>query len=210
MGADAYFAKQRPVSDGLQVLRGIVLRTELIETVKWGGPCYVLDQSIAPRVSGTKGKAAPNVLSIAAFKSYFGMWFHQGVFLTDPAGVLVNAQSGRTKGMRQLRFQTAAEINPELVEAYVDEAIAIAKSGRQVDSQPRSMPPFPEGLQAALDADPSLAGAFAALTPGRQREYLEHIAAAKRAETRDKRIAKALPLILQGIGLHDRYRKPKG
>jgi uncharacterized protein YdeI (YjbR/CyaY-like superfamily) len=39
-------------------------------------------------------------VGIGGFKSYFGLWFHQGALLTDKAGVLINAQEGRTKALR--------------------------------------------------------------------------------------------------------------
>jgi uncharacterized protein YdeI (YjbR/CyaY-like superfamily) len=54
----------------LELLYSIVRSTELEETVKWGGPCFTIN-----------GK---NVLGIGGFKSYVGIWFHQGVFLKDP------------------------------------------------------------------------------------------------------------------------------
>ena len=61
-------------------------------------------------------------------------------------------------------------------------------------------------LAAALAKDPKAAAAFAALTPGRQREYATHINSAKREATRQKRVEDALPLIRAGKGLNDRYR----
>jgi uncharacterized protein YdeI (YjbR/CyaY-like superfamily) len=41
------------------------------------------------------------------------------------------------------------------------------------------------------------------LTPGRQRAYLLHFAAAKQAKTREARIEKCTPQILNGKGLMD-------
>ncbi|MGI9262900.1 MAG: DUF1801 domain-containing protein, partial [Woeseiaceae bacterium] len=45
----------------LTKLRSILTATELTEEVKWGAPCYTYD-----------GK---NVVGIAGFKSYVGLWF---------------------------------------------------------------------------------------------------------------------------------------
>lgn len=53
----------------LTLLKSIISKTALVETTKWGGPVYVLN-----------GK---NVISIGGFKSYFGIWFFNGVFLKD-------------------------------------------------------------------------------------------------------------------------------
>jgi uncharacterized protein YdeI (YjbR/CyaY-like superfamily) len=62
---------------------------------------------------------------------------------------------------------------------------------------------WPDELRDRLDASPQLAEAFAKLTPGRQRAYLLHFAAAKQAKTRAARIDKAVPAILAGKGLDD-------
>jgi uncharacterized protein YdeI (YjbR/CyaY-like superfamily) len=54
-----------------------------------------------------------------------------------------------------------------------------------------------------LSNDPKLKAAFHALTPGRQKGYLLHFAAAKRSATRTARVKKHAPRILQGLGLDD-------
>ncbi len=46
--------------------------------------------------------------------------------------------------------------------------------------------------------------AFEALTPGRQRSYLYHFAAAKQSATRAARIDKAMPAIFEGRGFLER------
>jgi len=48
-----------------------------------------------------------------------------------------------------------------------------------------------------------LKAAFEALTPGRQRAYLLHFSSAKQSKTRESRIAKCMPQILDGKGLDD-------
>ena len=45
----------------LEVLKAIVVKTNLIEEIKWGGPVYTYN-----------GK---NVIGIGGFKSYFGIWY---------------------------------------------------------------------------------------------------------------------------------------
>ena len=52
--------------------------------------------------------------------------------------------------------------------------------------------------------DPGFKRAFEALTPGRQRSYLYHFAAAKQSATRAARIEKVMPGILEGRGLLER------
>jgi len=100
----------------LERLREVLTSTELEETVKWGGPCYTLD-----------GK---NIVGMGAFKSYVGLWFHQGALLSDPEGMLVNASEGKTKALRQWRFTSGKDIKPRLIKKYVNEAIETRVSPR--------------------------------------------------------------------------------
>jgi uncharacterized protein YdeI (YjbR/CyaY-like superfamily) len=63
---------------------------------------------------------------------------------------------------------------------------------------------LPDELVEALDADPELAEAFHALTPGRQRSYVINLNGAKAAATRLARIAKFRDKILAGKGATER------
>ena len=62
----------------------------------------------------------------------------------------------------------------------------------------------PAELAAALKADPELAKALAALTPGRQKSYVIWVNDAKAATTRRARIAKARDKIIAGKGAMER------
>ena len=189
---DGYIEANEHWREQLIELRGILQRTELEETVKWGAPCYTW-----------KGK---NVVGLAAFKTYVGLWFHQGALLTDTDGVLINAQEGKTRALRQWRFDGSSKIPTGTVTAYVQEAMALVERGSEIKpdrSRPLVMAPE---LADALAADAAAADSFEKLTPGRQREYSEYILEAKRADTRQRRVAKVLPMICQGVGLNDRYR----
>ena len=176
----------------LDYLRNLALSTEMNETLKWGIPTYTINNK--------------NVLSIGAFKSYVGLWFTQGVFLNDHANVLINAQEGTTKGMRQWRFGSISEMDASLILSYIHEAIENQKEGKEIKIE-RKVIAVPEQLQKLLDADPQLKKAFEKFTPGKQKEFSEHILAAKREETKLKRLDKIIPMILEGIGLNDKYRK---
>ena len=50
----------------------------------------------------------------SAFKAHFGIWFFQGALLTDDEQKLVNAQEGKTKAMRQLKFESMEHLQKEL------------------------------------------------------------------------------------------------
>jgi uncharacterized protein YdeI (YjbR/CyaY-like superfamily) len=90
----------------------------------------------------------------------------------------------------------------EVVPAYVRRAVAAEDAG--LVAGPAPGPELPPELRARLDADPALAAAFAALTPGRQREYALHVAGAKQAATREARIDRLTAQILAGKGLRER------
>ncbi|WP_366798252.1 DUF1801 domain-containing protein [uncultured Flavobacterium sp.] len=97
----------------LEQLHAIIRKTPLIETTKWGGPVYTY-----------KNK---NVVGIGGFKSYFGIWFYNGVFLKDEKKLLINANEENTKSLRQMRFNSINEIDEKLILAYIKEAIEIEK-----------------------------------------------------------------------------------
>lgn len=173
-------------------LRDILSGCGLTEELKWGAPCYSF--------------AGKNVVGIGAFKSYFGLWFFQGALLRDEAGVLVNAQPGRTRAMRQWRMRSKRDIRAGLVQRYVREAVRLAREGKAI--RPRARKPevvMPPELERALSTSRTARAGFEALTPGRQREYAEYIGEAKRADTKARRLARILPLIRAGNGLNDKY-----
>jgi uncharacterized protein YdeI (YjbR/CyaY-like superfamily) len=184
-------AEMEPWVDELMLLREIILSTGLKEEIKWGSPIYTLD-----------GK---NVVAIAGFKNFVTIWFHQGVFLSDPGKVLVNAGEGRTKGLRQWRFTSKQEIKPATVKKYILEAIKNAKEGKEIKPEKKAPLAIPAEWQAAFKKNKSLKAAFQGLTPGRQREYLEYISEAKGADTRLRRVEKCVPIILAGKGLNEKY-----
>jgi Uncharacterized protein conserved in bacteria len=63
--------------------------------------------------------------------------------------------------------------------------------------------PIPEELQNKLDEIPALKAAFEALMPGRQRGYILYVSGAKQSKTRESRVEKCMPQILNGKGLND-------
>jgi uncharacterized protein YdeI (YjbR/CyaY-like superfamily) len=134
------------------------------------------------------------------------LWFFQGALLKDAEKVLVNAQEGRTKAQRQWRMTSAKQIRPALIRRYIKEAVAIEKSGRAIRPN-RSRPILiPDELVSALGTSRTAGCSFAKLRPGLQREYADYVSSAKRAETRQRRIQKILPMIAAGAGMNDKYR----
>ncbi|WP_298511692.1 DUF1801 domain-containing protein [uncultured Kordia sp.] len=178
----------------LRKLHDIVLQQdELEETIKWGAPTYTF-----------KGK---NIVGLGAFKSYVGLWFFQGVFLKDASQVLMNAQEGKTKAMRQWRFNSEEDIVPDLVSNYIQEAIQNQRDGKEVKPVRKSKTlEVPKELQEVLTSNNDLEAAFSKLSLSKRREYAEYIDTAKREATKQSRLAKIIPMILEGAGLNDKYR----
>ena len=94
------------------------------------------------------------------------------------------------------------------IRAYVKEAIELSRVAKKKSPQKRNVSTVevPPELHVALRANKKAAAAFNSLTPGRQRDYAEYIATAKRPETKLKRLEKILPMITTGVGLNDKYR----
>jgi uncharacterized protein YdeI (YjbR/CyaY-like superfamily) len=189
---EAYIAGKTGWQELLTRLRSILLSTGLKEEVKWGGPVYT---------SGGK-----NVLGIGAFKSYAGLWFFHGALLKDEQGLLINAQDGKTKAMRQMRFQSVEEMDEKTIRAYVEEAIRHQKLGKEIKPEKNKPLLIPSELEAAFNQDPALQSKFAQLTLTRQQEFVEYIATAKREATRLSRLDKIKPMIMAGVGMNDKYK----
>jgi len=169
-----------------RVLAGLALKEEC----KWGKPTYTLD-----------GK---NIVIVQGFKEYFALGFFQGALLKDPKKLLV--QLGQVQAGRVMKFSSAKDITAKAatIKAYVREAIAVEKAGLRMERKKSSDFPVPEELTERFRRDPRFKRAFEALTPGRQRSYLYHFAAAKQSATRVTRIEKAMPAIFAGRGFLER------
>ncbi len=176
----------------LEQLQAIINKTILVSTTKWGSEVFT-----------HQGK---NILSYGAFKNYFALWFYNGVFLKDPYQVLVNAQEGVTKALRQWRFASAAEIDERKILEYIAEAIQNEEEGKSWKPEKNPMPDIPPILQSALNEDTAFKIAFSKFSPYKQREFIEYLDTAKREATKLARLEKIKPLILSGIGLHDKYK----
>jgi uncharacterized protein YdeI (YjbR/CyaY-like superfamily) len=171
-------------------MRRVLAGFAMTEERKWGKPTYTVD-----------GK---NVVIMQGFKEYFALGFFQGALLKDPKKVLV--QLGQVQAGRVMRFTSAKDITAKAatIKAYVREAIAVEKAGLRMQKKKTSDLPVPEELTARFRKDARFKRAFEALTPGRQRSYLYHFAAAKQSPTRVARIEKARQAIFEGRGFLQR------
>jgi len=188
---DAWFAKARKWQDECIRLRAILLECGLGEQLKWGKPTYTHD--------GT------NIVLIMPLKDTCTLLFMKGALLKDPKGLLIQAGEN-SQSQRQMRFTSAAEIakREKAIKGFVKEAIEVEKAGLKVAFKKSSDLVYPKEFQDRLDRNTALREAFFKLTPGRQRQYHMHFTGAKLPATREARVEKAIPLILDGMGLNDR------
>lgn len=182
--------KEKRWSAEFAALRQLCLASGLNEELKWGQACY-----------DSNGR---NVVLIHGFRDYCALLFMKGALLKDPKGILVQ-QTKNVQAARQIRFASLADIKKQkaAVKSYISEAIAVEKSGAKVAMKSAAQFDVPREFKIRLDADPELAEAFRALTPGRQKGYLLHFSAAKQSATRAVRVEKHMPRILRGLGLDD-------
>jgi uncharacterized protein YdeI (YjbR/CyaY-like superfamily) len=187
---DFYFDKATQWQEEIKKLRAIALDCGLNEELKWGCPCYLFEKR--------------NIVLIHVFKEYCAFLFFKGALLKDTDGILIQ-QTKNVQVARQIRFTTVREIvkMAATLKAYIYQAIEVEKAGVKVTLKKSTEFDIPEEFQKKLDKVRGLKTAFHALTPGRQRGYLLYFSAAKQSKTREARIQKCIPPILDGKGLND-------
>ena len=175
----------------IEKLRAILLSCGLTEELKWSKPCYTFQDA--------------NVVIILPLKEYCALLFAKGALLKDHHGLLVKAGKN-TQAARQIRLTSLQEITKKaaILKSYIQQAIEVQKAGLEVTYKKITEFAIPEELQTQLDKNPAFKTAFHALTPGRQRGYLIYFSTAKQPKTRESRVEKCVPQILQGKGFNDR------
>ncbi len=188
--ADGFFNKENKWQKEYQKLRRIVLVCGLNEELKWGVPCYTFQGS--------------NVVLVHGFKAYCALLFNKGVLMSDPGNRLIQ-QTEHVQAARQIRFRNLQEIEElePTIKAYILEAIDVERAGLEVKLKETSEFVMPDELKTKFKQTPELKSAFEALTPGRQRGYLLYFSQAKQPKTRESRIEKSIPKILEGKGRND-------
>ncbi|MCU0712993.1 MAG: YdeI/OmpD-associated family protein [Pirellula sp.] len=177
---------------GLERLRRICLESGLIETVKWGHPCYM--------------HAGRNIVILGALRNDLRISFFNAALMKDPQRVL-EIQGPNTKYADMIRFTDnarVAELEP-LIVSYITEAMSYAEAGIKPPKEVLVEMELPEELIEALECDPELADAFSQLTPGRKKSYILNLNSAKNSQTRVSRIAKFRDKILAGKGAMERH-----
>jgi len=183
---DAFIAAAQPFARPvLEHFRGLAHATVpgLGETIKWGMPHFTLD-----------GK---NVCGMAAFKAHCSI-------IVEGAGARGGEGLGHFGKITSCDDLPTDAVLRDLIEARV----ARIRSGGKGAARKRATKPeiaLPEDFAGALAGAPR--AIFDAFSPAQRREYLEWIVAAKRPETRARRIAEAAGWIAEGKKRNWKYEK---
>lgn len=188
---DAYIAAAQPFARPiLTELRGLIHRAVpgLDEAIKWQMPHFVL--------------GGRNLAGLAGFKAHCALVIHgdgrQGMARDGAMG-----QYGKIRSMADLPAE--AELT-----ARLRAAAARLTSGEKAPRPPRVPRPeaeVPADLAAALAGNDAAQAAWGRFAPSHRREYLEWITGAKRAETRERRLAEAIAWIAEGRPQNWKYLK---
>ena len=184
---DEYLRKAKKWREEMKKLRRISLDCGLTEELKWGKPCYTFQQS--------------NIVIIQGFKEFCALLFCKGALLNDPTGILKRFGWQAARRIPFTNVREIVEMEP-ILKACIHEAIEAEQAGLKVTLK-KIPEPIPEELQNKLDEIPALKAAFEALMPGRQRGYILYFSGAKQSKTRESRVEKCMPQILNGKGLND-------
>ena len=175
---------------GLNHLRRICVGMGLEETVKWAHPCYM--------------HAERNIALFGAFRGDFRLSFMNPSLLKDSEGVL-EPQGPNSRTPSMIRFTAVGQVDEKepAIRAYLRQLMDHAEAGTRPAKVDREID-LPDELIEALDADPELAEAFQALTPGRRKSYVFALRQAKQSATRVARIEKFRGKIIAGKGALER------
>jgi uncharacterized protein YdeI (YjbR/CyaY-like superfamily) len=199
---DAYVARVQPFAQPImEHLRHLVHKAcpEIEETIKWSRPFFEYRGAI--------------LCNMSAFKEHcsFGFWGE------EMSAVLREAKVLGEDGMGSLgRITSLAHLPPDKrMLGWLRQAAGFVDSGqytspiaarRRVVRAPKPVLETPADFATALKRNKKAAAVFAAFSASCKREYIEWIAEAKRAETRDKRIATALEWIAEGKQRNWKYQ----
>lgn len=187
----AFIGRSTRWRSAMEALREILLECDLVETVKWGKPCYTAHGG--------------NIAIMQPFEAHLSLMFFKGALLSDPEGIL-RSQGENTQAALRIEFTSVEQVRglESVLRSYVDEAIAVEKAGTDVPKKDVQAYPVPAEFEDRLRTDSTYREAFEALTPGRQKSWLLHFSGAKRAATRERRVEQGRARIMDGKGFHER------
>lgn len=187
--ADCKVKKWKPE---LQLLRQIVLESNLQETLKWSMPVYTFQNK--------------NIVIISAFKSFCSINFFKGVLLKDDYQIL-EKQGESSQSSRIIKITAAVQLLKLglQIKEYIEEAIEIEKNGTKVVYN-TALEVAPEELLHKFLLLPDFKQSFYKLSLGKQRAYIIYFSQPKQSNSIMSRIDKCILKINNGEGLNDNYK----
>jgi uncharacterized protein YdeI (YjbR/CyaY-like superfamily) len=191
---DAYIAKSQPFARPiLEHLREVVHATcpDAVEEMKWSMPHFTYHGMLA---------------GMAAFKAHctFGFWKAKLIMEQDAMSREAMGHFGCIRTLDDLPSKRT-------VAGYVRKAMKLNEEGVKVPRKPRPRAAkpvtVPEDLASALRRSRKARDAFESFSPSHRREYIEWITEAKRAETRERRLATTIEWLEEGKPRHWKYAK---
>jgi len=162
------------------------------ETMKWSFPHFMHHGILC---------------SMAAFKEHCAFGFWNGALILGVVGEPATpamGQFGRIKSLRDLPAK-------KTITGYIRQAMKLNEAG--IKPAARSNParkknlPVPEEMARALEQNRKARETYESFSPSRRREYVEWITEAKSADTRKKRLAKAMEWMAEGKPRNWKYMK---
>ena len=200
---DLYISRARPFAQPILVhLRELVHKAcpNVEETIKWSRPFFEY-----------KGVILANM---SAFNEHcsFGFWGEEIGAVLREAKVIQEGGMGSLGRITTIKDLPANKQMLDLLHqatAFVDNGqytSPITARNKVVKAPKPSVDELPPEFAVALKANKKASTVFAAFSPSCKREYIEWIADAKRAETRDKRITQAIEWIAEGKQRNWKYQ----
>ncbi|WP_431287958.1 YdeI/OmpD-associated family protein [Roseateles chitinivorans] len=156
---------------------------DVVETIKWGFPNFTYRDKI--------------LTGMAAFKAHcsIGFWHGEAAVGADHAKGGAMGDFGKLTSIKDLPPKAEQKAILKRAMQLIEDGVK-ARPARA--SAPKPPPEVPDDLAAALRANPAAQKTFDAFPPGQRRDYIDWIVEAKKAETRERRLAQAVEWIAEG------------
>jgi uncharacterized protein YdeI (YjbR/CyaY-like superfamily) len=126
---------------------------------------------------------------MGAFKQHVNLSFFKGAALPDPSNLFVGKAS---RNMRTIKFKDLAEVEDVILTGYIQRAASLEyKSSTPADKQVN----IPLGLIEAFTLNPAARSIFEKMAYTHRNEYVRWVEEAKKPDTRQRRIQKAILMI---------------
>jgi len=157
-------------------LREIILKAEpgITEDWKWG-PNYYKEGMVC---------------GYGAFKQHVTLVFFKGSLMKDHEGIL--QEGGSNLRTRSVKFRKADDIKPKVLTSYIKEAVKLNESGTEVKDRQLDVP---ADMKILLNMNKDVKNIFEKLAYTHKKEYILWIEGAKKQETRERRLQKAIVML---------------